>query len=59
MEDLKDVPHSFVEVELDGDAGLVEGLVVPHGVAEEDFLGAGLDQRRGEALGVVAVDGET
>ena len=52
VEHLEDVPHAFVKVELDGDAGVIECLVVPDCIAQEDFLRSNLDQRGWETLRV-------
>ena len=57
MKDLKDVPHPFVEIELHWDARVIQGLVLPHRVAEEDFFRPSLNERGWKTLGVVRVDG--
>jgi hypothetical protein len=53
---LKDVRHPVVQVELDRAAGLVDRLVKPDEVAQEDLLGPALDQRRRESLGEVGIE---
>ena len=57
VEHLKDVPHAFVKVELYGDAGVIECLVVPDCIAQKDFLRSSLDQCGWKTLRVISVDG--
>ena len=52
---LKQMGHTFVQVQLDPLTSRVQRLVQPNEIAEEDFLGAALNECGWVALGVVAI----